>query len=274
METKKAFIIALVLDVAFLAMAGYFYTDAKAQNELSATLAEEKAAMDAKLANIQKENASLKNRLQLFSTEGSDNKNAELQKMTRALDEKDGEINRLKKLIAQNNANPPQQDNRGERNNYRQRVNPEEMMARLKENDPERYQQIMEQREKHRQMLKERTEKRDNYLSRLDMNKLSAEQKQAVSDYQALLKTNEELRASMSEAGDMSNFREVMRNQAEIGNMSASIRDILIEQFAGQNVAEEVKNIIDATTVEGRGFRGGPGGGFGGPGGGFGGRRR
>ena len=75
MDTKRAFIIALVLDVVFLAMAGYFYTDAKAQNELSATLAEEKAAMDAKLANIQKENASLKNRLQLFSTEGSGNKN-------------------------------------------------------------------------------------------------------------------------------------------------------------------------------------------------------
>lgn len=262
MNTRKAFIVALVMDVVLLAAAGYFYAEAKAQGELSSAIAEEKAATEAKLANLQNDNASLKNRLELFSASGSDTKNADLAKLTKALDEKDSEINRLKKLIAQNNANPPRQDDRGDRNN-RPRFNPEEMMARIKENDPERYQQIMDQRERHRQVLKERSEKRDNYLSRLDMNKLSAEQKQAVSDYQALIKTNEELRASMSEEGGMSNFREIMRNQAQISNMSTNIRDILIEQFAGSNVAEEVKNIIDATTVEGRGFRGG----FGGPGG-------
>ncbi|MBR6371749.1 MAG: hypothetical protein IKS20_01065 [Victivallales bacterium] len=272
MDTKKAFIIALVLDFVFLAVAGYFYTDAKAQSELANSITEEKAASDAKIASMEKENGALKNRLSLLMANGGDDKNAELQKMIKSLDEKDGEIRRLKNLIVQNNANPPQQqeNRRGDRGN-RQRFNPEEMMARLKESDPERYEQIMKQRDERRQMLKERTEKRDNYLSRLDMNKLNAEQKQIILDYQHLIKSNEELRASMSENGDMSNFREIMRNQAEMANVSTKVRDILIEQFAGSNVSEEVKNIIDATTVEGGrgGFRGGFGGrpgGFGGPG--------
>ncbi len=272
MDTKKAFIIALVLDFVFLAVAGYFYTDAKAQGELANSITEEKAASDAKIASMEKENGALKNRLSLLSTNGGDDKNAELQKMIKSLDEKDGEIKRLKNLIAQNNANPPQQqENRRDRGN-RQRFNPEEMMARLKESDPERYEQIMKQRDERRQMLKERTDKRDNYLSRLNMSKLNSEQKQTITDYQALIKSNEELRANMSENGDMSNFREIMRNQAEMANISTKVRDILIEQFAGSNVSEEVKNIIDATTVEGGrggGFRGGFGGrpgGFGGPG--------
>ena len=58
-------------------------------------------------------------------------------------------------------------------------------------------------------------------------------------------------------------FRQMMETNMQLGQLSTQIRDILIDQYAGQSAAE-IKNIINATSG---GF---PGGGFpgGGPGGG------
>ena len=125
---------------------------------------------------------------------------------------------------------------------------------------------------------------RNNYLARINLSRLNSDQRQAVTDYQALIKANEELMASMREGNNFENMREIGANQRKINELSGQIRDVLIEQYAdtlrngsGAQAAEEIKNILDATSSGFGGGPGGPPGGFGrGPGGfgrGFGGPR-
>ncbi len=272
MDLKKILIVALVLDVAFLVAAVYFYSDSKAQEELMTVLTEERNAAIGKITSLEEDIKALRSRIALLAKSSGASDSAELDRMRRNIDEKDAEINRLKNTISRN-ADNGTRDQRAERPGGRggRRGNPEEFMARLKEENPERYEQIMNERERHRQEMEARVEKRNVYLEKINLDKLSSDQRQVVSDYQALIKANEELQASMREGGNMDSFREVMRNNMRMNELSGSVRDILIEQYAGSGMAEEIKNIIDATSS---GFRPGRGG-FGGPGrGGFGGQRR
>ncbi|MBR4220211.1 MAG: hypothetical protein IKR81_03580, partial [Victivallales bacterium] len=106
------------------------------------------------------------------------------------------------------------------------------------------------------------------------MNRLNSDQRQAVTDYQSLIKANEELMASMREGNGFENMREIGANQRRINELSSQVRDVLIEQYAdglrsgsGAQAAEEIKNILDATSSGFGGPAGPPPGGFGGPGG-------
>lgn len=278
MDGKKILVVSIALNVVFAVAAGYFYVHDSSNNEVAASLESERDDAIAQVASLKEENNSLKSRVALLSNTGANSDSNDLLKLRRSIDEKDAELTRLKAQLAERTSENNRRDWRDRRqdgNGNQRRGNPEEAMERLKADNPERYEQIMQSREKMRQEQQARVEKRDNYLNNLNLAKLTHEQQQIVSDYKDLIKKNEELRENMRNAGgDMGGFREVMRNQMEMNNMASSIRDILIEQYAGANVAEEVKNILDATSngMGQGGFGGGPmgPGGFGGGRGGFG----
>ena len=90
-------------------------------------------------------------------------------------------------------------------------------------------------------------------------------QRQAVSDYRELLKANQELMQSAM-TGDRESSREMWENQRAINEMAADVRTILLEQYGksigatGAQLADQVNQILDATSSGFGGFGGGRGG--------------
>lgn len=277
MEYKKRFLFAVVFDCVFLAAAAFFYLDRQAQGELIETLTGERDSALSTVTEKEEQIKSMQSKLALF-TQGGQQVDADAERLKKIIDEKDAEISRLK-LAMENNQNQRRRgrDNQeGRQNNManvRQRM--EDRMQQLREQNPERYNQIMADREALRKRMEDRISKRNQYLSNINLARLTTEQRQVVGDYQELLKANDEIRANMQEGNGMESFREMMNNQRQINEMSTQIRDILIEQYAGSisstsgaQVAEEIRSIIDVTSSNGPGgfgpgrggFRGGPGG--------------
>lgn len=144
--------------------------------------------------------------------------------------------------------------------------NPQEWMARLKEEDPERYEQMQAEQEKRRKDMEERQQKRNDFFTNINTSKMTAEQRETVERYQQLMQQQQ------NSNGD---WRAMMEAGREMMQLNGKVREALLDQYANNSAAQAVRQIYEMTGSGGGfggGFGGGPGGGFGGPGGGFGGR--
>ena len=268
MDYKKLFISTLCVCGVLLGTSAYYYLDHASQAEMIASLTQERDDAIAQKTTAEENSKKLRGRLTLLSQSGASSAANASDNLAKVIDEKDAEITRLKRQLEQagNRQNDNQRGNRrgGGRENFQAR------MERMKQEDPERYEQMMSNMEKRRQEMEKRITQRDQYISNIDTSRLSYEQKNVVEQYKSLVQTQAEQRAAMQNGnGD---FREMMDTNRQVGQLSTQIRDILIEQYAGSS-AEEIKNIINATSTGFGGFGGGPGG-FGGGPGGFGGGQR
>lgn len=270
MDYKKLFISTLCVCGLLLGTSAYYYLDHASQAEMIASLTQERDEAITQKTTAEENAKKLRGRLTLLSQSGASSAAGASDNLAKVIDEKDAEITRLKKQLEQ--AGNRQNDNR--RGNGNRRENFQARMERMKQEDPERYEQMMSNMEKRRQEMEKRITQRDQYISNIDTSRLSYEQKNVVEQYKNLVQTQAEQRTAMQNGnGD---FREMMETNRQVGQLSTQIRDILIEQYAGSS-AEEIKNIINATST---GFGGGPGGfgggpgGFGGGPGGFGGGQR
>ncbi len=284
MDSKVIIIVSLVFDFVLLGAAAFFWSDRSALNEQLAAMTAERDEAQTRSSSLEEEIQKLKGRIAMMEKDTPVADSQDVVRLKQNLDEKAAEVTRLKAQIE----NMPRNNDEGRRPNRNMnfqdmRRRGEEFMERMKTEDPERYERMMADRERRQQERQNRINMRDNYLARIDMNRLNSDQRQAVTDYQSLIKANEELMASMREGNNFENMREIGSNQRKINELSGQIRDVLIEQYAdglrsgsGAQAAEEIKNILDATSTGG--FGGGPGGpggpgGFGGSPGGFGGGR-
>ncbi len=162
-------------------------------------------------------------------------------------------------------ANREDRDNRDRggwgRDNNRRGENMQDRMERLREEDPERYEQIMTERENFQKQMQDRQNKVIDYFSKVNTSKMTREQRDSVKRYNELLQQQQELQAS----GD---FRAMMENGRELMQLNSQVRDALLDQYSGNAAAEAVKEIYDMTNMfggPGGGFRGGPRRGGGGP---------
>ncbi|MBR0458536.1 MAG: hypothetical protein IJJ26_04825 [Victivallales bacterium] len=275
MELKQLLIGSVVLNVALLATSAFFYLDSNSSKEVAQSLATEREEAIAKVTELEEKNKTLSQRLALSQQNTSSEDADAVARLKQALDEKDAEITRLKATANSGNRRGDRDRDRGPN-----RENMQERMERFREENPELYARMQNQREEFQKRMEEHAAKRDNYVNNIDTSRLSVQQRRTVSDYQALLKTQEELRQTMQNGnGDRDSWRQMFENQRQISQMSGDIRNILLEQYASTisssnsaAVATEIQNIIDATSNFGGG--GGFGGGQGGrgPGGGRGGR--
>ena len=271
-------LIAVVFNFILLGSAAFFWSDRAALNEQLEVMTAERDEAQTRSSSLQDEIQKLKGKITLLEQDTPVADSQDVVRLKQNLDEKSAEVARLKAQIE----SMPKNNDEGRRPNRNanfqdMRRRGEEFMERMKTEDPERYERMMADRERRQQERQNRINMRDNYLARIDMSRLNSDQRQAVTDYQSLIKANEELMASMREGNNFENMREIGSNQRKINELSSQIRDVLIEQYAdglrsgsGAQAAEEIKNILDATSS---GFGGGPGGpgGFGGGPGGFGG---
>jgi hypothetical protein len=276
MDTKVIIVVSLIFDFILLGAAAFFWSDRAALDEQLAAMTAERDEAQTRSSSLEEEIQKLKGRIALMEQDTPVAESQDVVRLKQNLDEKSAEVARLKAQIENmpRNNDEGRRPNRGGMNFQDMRRRGEEFMERMKTEDPERYERMMADRERRQQERQNRINMRDNYLARIDMNRLNSDQRQAVTDYQSLIKANEELMASMREGNGFENMREIGANQRRINELSSQVRDVLIEQYAdglrsgsGAQAAEEIKNILDATSSGFGGPAGPPPGGFGGPGG-------
>jgi len=237
MPYRNLFFLTLVVACLLLGTTTYFYLDHASLAEQLTGVTEERDAALGKSATAEENAKKLQSKLNLLAQ--SNTGNVDTSQLSQVIDEKDAEITRLKKALEQ----------AGSRGNGRNmRLNMRERMEKLKQENPERYEQIQTRMQNFRQQMQEREEKREQYVKNIDMSRLNDDQKELVANFQNLTKTQQELRANM--ANGNVDFREMMDTDRQVNQMSAQIRDILIDQYAGSS-AEEIKNIVNATTNQG-----------------------
>ena len=279
MENKAIIIISLLFNLVLFGTAAFYWSDRASLNEQLEAVTAERDAAQTNSSALEEDIQKLNNKLKFLEQGGQTEESQDVSRLKQNLDEKSAEIARLKAQLE----NMPRNEDNGRRPNRNANFQDmqrrgQEFMERMKTEDPERYERMMADRERRQQERQNRINMRDNYLARINMSRLNSDQRQAVTDYQALIKANEELMASMREGNNFENMREIGANQRRLNELSGQIRDVLIEQYAdtlrngsGAQAAEEIKNILDATSSGFGGGPGGPPGGFGrGPGGGFG----
>lgn len=274
MNQQKFLIGALALDVVLAVAAIYFYTDNRSRGTILQNLTAECDSLQERITTMEEQNKTLRGRLNALDDNSTDDAATERLKM--ALDEKDAEITRLKQENEQGGRNrggrrqgPP------ERNENEPRLSMEERMEQLRTQNPEQYERIMEMRDRMETARIERDEKRNQLLNNLDKRKLTSAQNQTIETYKTLLENQENIRRNMEEnGGNRESFMMMMQNQNSLNQLSTQVQDILIEQYAnslsngsGAEAAEEIRNILNATSTGFPGMGGGPGmGGPGGPG--------
>ena len=270
MNQQKFLIGALALNVVLAVAAIYFYSDNRSRGTILQNLTAESDSLQEKIITLEEQNKTLRGRLNALDNNSTDDAATERLKM--ALDEKDAEITRLKQENEQGGRNrggrrqgPP------DRNENEPRLSMEERMEQLRTQNPEQYERIMEMRDRMENARIARDEKRNQLLNNLDKRKLSSAQNQTIETYKTLLENQENIRRNMEEnGGGRESFMMMMQNQNSLNQLSTQVQDILIEQYAnslsngsGAEAAEEIRNILNATST---GFPGG-GPGMGGPGG-------
>ena len=263
MDFRKAFAVSLVVNLVLLGAVVFFRSDRAQLAEMNASLENEWHEAIAANEKLKEESAVLRNRLE--SQAQSSNAGGDYERLKTVVDEKDAEITRLKKQLEARNAAGGPGAFGGMRGGFR------EQMERLRETQPELYGRMESQMEKMRQDMARRSEMRDKYLDEIKTVKLNAQQRHALEEYKALAKESAEQMDAIANGGleDMEAMGKVMINRMNMERLSGQIRDILLEQYAG-SAASDVKNIIEATTVDRvmpGGFGGGPGGPGPGPGG-------
>ena len=134
--------------------------------------------------------------------------------------------------------------------------NPQEWMNRLKEEDPERYEQMVAEQERRRKEQEERQQKRNDFFANINTSKMTAEQRETVERYQQLMQQQQ------NSNGD---WRAMMEAGREMMQLNGKVREALLDQYANNSAAQAVRQIYEMTGSGG--FGGGPGGGFGGFGG-------
>ncbi len=271
MDKQKIILALVVLNLCFAASALFFFLDNRSLKDHFAVLSEERNDALAKLAAADEDRQLLQARLNANANNDDTDQDESNEKLMKLLEQKDKDIIALKEALASADKQAADQPERPrpDRGNDRRGGNMQERLERMREEDPERYEQIMAWRENARKQADEQQRKREEFLDKINTARLNDAQREAVNDYRALLQTNHELTLNAMN-GDMESGREIWENQRAINELSQSVRDILIEQAAGSKAAEQIKAILDVTNTAPAGFGRG---GFGGPGGPGGGRR-
>lgn len=148
-------------------------------------------------------------------------------------------------------------------------------MEKLKTEDPERYQQIMNRRQEMQQRMQERHNKQQQLVQKLDTSKMSPERRQQVERYKELTAQFEKARQNMENLTPEERREQMMANRDsfhEMMGLQNVIRDEAINQAVQSGDTEAAKEAMELFGGPGGGRRGG----FGGPGGrgGFGGPPR
>jgi len=241
MDYKKPFIVLLTVSCVLLGTSTYLYLDRASQTEAIETLSKERDDALAQASGAEETAKKLQGKLNLLA-QAPQASAANSSDLSRIIDEKDAEITRLKKSLEQ--ANSQRGNGRGNRREGGREAM-QQRMERLKQEDPERYEQIMTAIENRRKQAEDREAKRAQYVDNIDTSRLSYDQQQTVANYRNLLKQQAEQRTAMQNGN--ANMREVMETGRQLAVANNQIRDILIEQYAGSS-AQEIKNIIDATS--------------------------
>lgn len=271
MLTRNVLILSVIFNVVLLGAAVFLRLDNGSLSEQSRTLIAErdKAIAEAKMQEMTAVNLQKKlNVLSQAANNVDDDESRE--QLLKSIELKDEMIAALRQEL----------QNTGRGNRERQAGNREqrganqetaqERMERMQREDPERYAQITARR----QQMEERAAKRDEFFSAIDLSQLPSRQRKTVSDYQELLRSNQELMQSAAQ-GDRESGREMWENQRAMATMSTEVRSILLEQYGrsigatGSQLADQVNQILDMTSS---GFGGAPGATQGGRGGAQGGR--
>ncbi|MGI5923365.1 MAG: hypothetical protein GX945_04600 [Lentisphaerae bacterium] len=268
MDQQKIIIALSVLCLGLAAAALFFRLDNLSLKEQFAKLSDERNNALAELAAVDKDRQILQARLNANVNNDEKDDDEDNEKLLKLLEQKDKDIVALKEALANEQAarRQPERDRpeRGGERGDRRGGNMQERMERMREEDPERYEQIMTWRDNARKQAEEQQRKREEFLDKINTARLNDTQREIINDYRALLQTNHEL-ALNAMSGDMESGREIWENQRAINDLSQSVRDILIEQAAGSKTAQEIKAILDITNTGPAGFggRGGFGGGRG-----------
>ncbi len=265
MLTRNLLIASLILNVALAAAAMFFHLDNSSLQEQRQALsaARDQAIAETKTLELnaqalqKKLNAALAQAAALPEDESKE-------RLLKDIAMKDEMIAALRKEL-DNSSQARQDQNQGQRPERRQRDAPQESIEdrieRMRTENPERYEQMMTRRRE----MEERIAKRDDFLNAIDVSKLPAAKRQAVTEYRELLQANQELMQSAMQ-GDRESGREMWENQRAINDLSAEVRTILLEQYGksigagGAQLADQVNQILDATSAGfggGGNFRGG-----------------
>lgn len=263
MLTRNLLIISIVLNVALAAGAMFFRLDNSSLHEQCRALSAERDKAIAESRTMELNAQALQNKLNAMAQTAETPEDESAERLLKDIAMKDEMIAALRKELDNSDRQRPERQttDRRQRDNNNNRESIQDRMERMRTEDPERYEQMMTRRRE----MEERIAKRDEFLNAIDTSKLSSRQRQAVSDYRELLKANQELMQSAM-TGDRESGREMWENQRAINEMAADVRTILLEQYGksigatGAQLADQVNQILDATSSGFGGFGGGRGG--------------
>ncbi|HOG51100.1 MAG TPA: hypothetical protein PKY10_10965 [Lentisphaeria bacterium] len=264
MLTRNLLVASLVLNVALAAAAMFFHLDNNSLQEQRQALSDARDQVIAETKTLELNAQAMQKKLNALTQAAALPEDESKERLLKDIAMKDEMIAALRQELDNSSASR-QSQNQGQRPERRQRDTPresiEERMERIRTENPERYEQMMTRRRE----MEERIAKRDDFLNAIDVSKLPAAKRQAVTEYRELLRANQELMQSAVQ-GDRTSGREMWENQRAINDLSAEVRTILLEQYGksigagGAQLADQVNQILDATST---GFGGG---GFGGQG--------
>lgn len=226
-----------------------------AQAKEALTLAEaENDELDKKIAKLERELNEIQNEL-----DGKDDEmRAQRERMGQDMNEK---------LAVERKRNRALQEQAEEGNNMPRRGGFFDL-EKLKNEDPERYNQMMARRREREQRMRQSFEKRDQMVKNLDTSKMTASQRSAVERYQELTTQMAQMRDNMSSMTDEERramFEANRENFREMMTLQQQVRDAAFEQAVNSGDVEGAKATMQLFGAGG--FGGGPMGG--GPGGGF-----
>lgn len=141
-------------------------------------------------------------------------------------------------------------------------------IERMKTENPEQYQRIVEQRQRREEQMRQNIEKRNRLVQNIDLNKLSPERRAQVERYNEITAQMQQMQESARNLSDEDRMAQMAMNRGmfrEMFQLQGQVRDAVIEQAVASGDVSAVK---EAYETFGGGFGGGPG--FGGPRGGFG----
>lgn len=157
------------------------------------------------------------------------------------------------------NASSQQQNSRPGSGEGRRRPGAPPDMEKLKETDPERYEEFQKRRQEMDQRRQEQRQRRQDYLATVDTSRLSQTQKETLQNYKDLLSEMDE--ETQGGPPDFDRMREMM-------DMREEVQEILYQDLGdrlgtdGQALYESVQELQSVMGGNGGPRGGGPGGGM------------
>ncbi|MFA6815955.1 MAG: hypothetical protein WCS73_06630 [Lentisphaeria bacterium] len=256
---KLILIVLLCTNLLFICTAVYYSQKSAHDWKELEKVSLEKSNLQAKITDLEAHLSELKTKL-INANMKNTNSSArdDLDKLNEILDLREKEIAELTaKLETQSKTD------KDKKNVRKKRVDFEERMKKMKEEDPERYAKIQARIKEMNDKKKDFVSKRDAFFGKIDKNELTEEQASLLSDYQSLIQLNDTLMAERNRE----NMREVMENSRLMTEMQDSVRKMMLDQIGTGDYADDINDIYEYTNPMGA-MGGGPQRGGGGDGGG------